>query len=189
MEVNYGPIIRTSIMIGTLVFAVLAISFYWIVRLKKEVHRRQLVQVDLENAKKEAEEANNFKSSFMARMSHEIRTPLNAITGMSYLLKKTNITLTQKMYADTITQASSSMLGIINDILDFSKIEAGKVELENVIFDLDQVIQEVVNIVAYKIEEQGINFKLVKDPNVPTWFKGDPKRVEQILLNLLNNAA
>lgn len=189
LEVNYGPIIRISIMIGTLVFAVLAISFYWIVRLKKEVHRRQLVQVDLENAKKEAEEANNFKSSFMARMSHEIRTPLNAITGMSYLLKKTNITLTQKMYADTITQASSSMLGIINDILDFSKIEAGKVELENVIFDLDQVIQEVVNIVAYKIEEQGINFKLVKDPNVPTWFKGDPKRVEQILLNLLNNAA
>ena len=112
LEVNYGPIIRTSIMIGTLVFAVLAISFYWIVRLKKEVHRRQLVQVDLENAKKEAEEANNFKSSFMARMSHEIRTPLNAITGMSYLLKKTNITLTQKMYADTC-KASSSMLGII----------------------------------------------------------------------------
>lgn len=189
LEVDYGPIIRVFIMIGVFVIAVFATTFYWIVRLNKEVHRRQLIQVDLEKAKKEAEEANDFKSSFMARMSHEIRTPLNAITGMSYLLKKTNISLTQKMYADRITQASSNMLNIINDILDFSKIEAGKVELENTVFDLDQLIQEVVNIVAYKIEEQGIGFKISKDLNVPTWFNGDPKRIEQILLNLLNNAA
>ena len=72
--------------------------------------------------------------------------------------------------------------------LDFSKIEAGKVELENASFSMDQVIQDVVNIVSYKIEEQGIGFKLSKDPLVPNWFFGDSKRIEQILVNILNNA-
>lgn len=124
----------------------------------------------------------------MARISHEIRTPLNAITGMSYLLKKTELTLTQNMYIDRITQAANNMLSIINDILDFSKIEAGKVELEKTSFSMDQVIQNVVNIVIYRIEEQGIGFRLTKDPLVPNWFFGDPKRIEQILLNVLNNA-
>jgi CheY-like chemotaxis protein len=81
------------------------------------------------------------------------------------------------------------MLGIINDILDFSKIEAGKVELEIASFSMDQVIQDVVNIVSYKIEEQGIGFVLSKDPLIPNWFFGDAKRIEQILINILNNAA
>jgi two-component system sensor histidine kinase/response regulator len=142
----------------------------------------------LEKAKREADEANEFKSSFMARMSHEIRTPLNAIMGMAYLLKKTEITLTQSMYIDRITQAANNMLSIINDILDFSKIEAGKVQLEITSFSLDQVIQDVVNIVSYKINEQGIGFRLSKDPLVPNWFFGDSKRIEQVLLNVLNNA-
>jgi CheY-like chemotaxis protein/HPt (histidine-containing phosphotransfer) domain-containing protein len=122
-------------------------------------------------------------------MSHEIRTPLNGIMGMAYLLKKTNVTLTQKMYADRITQSSTNMLGIINDILDFSKIEAGKVELEIAPFSMDQVIQDVVNIVSYKIDEQEIGFVLSKDPLIPNWFIGDAKRLEQILINILNNAA
>ena len=169
--------------------AILAVSIYWIIRLRKEVKKRMLIQADLERARHEAVEANEIKSSFLARMSHEIRTPLNAITGMAYLLKKTNLTLTQKMYADKITQASSNMLSIINDILDFSKIEAGKVELEFTSFSMDQVIQDVVNIISYKIEEQGIGLKLSKDPLVPNWFFGDPKRIQQILLNVLNNAA
>ena len=125
---------------------------------------------DLEKAKREADEANEFKSNFLARMSHEIRTPLNAITGMSYLLKKTDLNLTQRMYADRIRQAANNMLSIINDILDFSKIEAGKVELEMAPFSMDQVIEDVVNIVSYKIEEQGIDFKFYKDPHVPNWF-------------------
>jgi len=171
------------------VLAILAVSIYWIIRLRKEVKKRMLIQADLERARHEAVEANEIKSSFLARMSHEIRTPLNAITGMAYLLKKTNLTLTQKMYADKITQASSNMLSIINDILDFSKIEAGKVELEFTSFSMDQVIQDVVNIISYKIEEQGIGLKLSKDPLVPNWFFGDPKRIQQILLNVLNNAA
>lgn len=188
-ESNYAHIIRIALIAGSFVVAILSVSAYWILRLKKEIAMRKLVQVDLERAKIEAEEANKFKSNFLARMSHEIRTPLNAITGMAYLLKKTSVTLTQKMYIDRITQASTNMLSIINDILDFSKIEAGKVELEITSFNLDQVIQDVVNIVSYKIEEQEIGFRLSKDPLIPNWFWGDPKRLEQILLNLLNNAA
>ncbi|NSW52844.1 MAG: transporter substrate-binding domain-containing protein [Anaerolineae bacterium] len=188
-ETDYGPIIRVVGIIGAGLGAMMAASFFWIVRLKKEIKKREQIQLDLENAKRTADEANEFKSSFMARMSHEIRTPLNAITGMAYLLKRTDISLTQGMYIDRITQASHNMLSIINDILDFSKIEAGKVELEIVSFSLDQVIQDVVNIVSYKIEEQEIGFRLSKDPHVPNWLLGDPKRIEQILLNILNNAA
>ncbi|HOY27313.1 MAG TPA: transporter substrate-binding domain-containing protein, partial [Mesotoga sp.] len=188
-ETDYGPIIRVIAIFAVLAAVVMVVSFYWIIRLKNEIKKRELIQIDLEKAKREAEDANEFKSSFMARMSHEIRTPLNAITGMAYLLKKTNISLTQTMYVDRITQASNNMLSIINDILDYSKIEAGKVELEIASFSMDQVIQDVVNIVSYKIEEQGIGFRLSKDPLVPNWFFGDQKRIEQILLNILNNAA
>ena len=168
---------------------ILAISFYWIIKLRREIQHRVQVQAELEKATQEAYEANEVKSSFLARMSHEIRTPLNAITGMAYLLKKTNLTLTQKMYADRITQASQVMLSIIDDILDYSKIEAGKVELERVSFNIDHLIQDVVNIVLHKVEEQKIGFRFAKEPSVPRWFVGDPKRIKQILLNVLNNAA
>jgi len=188
-EVDYGRIIQIISIFGAFVAVAMAVSIYWIFRLKKEIRKRELIQVDLEKAKREAEDANEFKSSFMARMSHEIRTPLSAIMGMAYLLKKTEISLTQSMYIDRITQASNNMLSIINDILDFSKIEAGKVELEITSFSMDQVIQDVVNIVSYKIEEQEIGFRLSKDPLIPNWFFGDQKRIEQILLNILNNAA
>ena len=188
-DIDYGPIIRVLAMVGAIVAAIMGVSFFWIAKLRKEIAQRKQIQSDLERAKQAAVEANEFKSSFLARMSHEIRTPLNAITGMAYLLKKTNLTLTQKTYADRITQASSNMLNIINDILDYSKIEAGKVELEIAPFSMDQVILDVVNIVSYKIDEQGIGFKLTKDPLVPGWFYGDSKRIEQVLLNILNNAA
>jgi len=188
-EIDYSRIIQIISIFGAFVAVVMTVSIYWIFRLKKEVRKRELIQIDLEKAKREAEDANEFKSSFMARMSHEIRTPLSAITGMAYLLKKTEISLTQSMYVDRITQASNNMLSIINDILDFSKIEAGKVELEITSFSMDQVIQDVVNIVSYKIEEQEIGFRLSKDPLIPNWFFGDQKRIEQILLNILNNAA
>jgi two-component system sensor histidine kinase/response regulator len=188
-DFDYGPIVRILSIVGALIAVVLSVSFFWIARLRKEIQQRKQIQLDLEKAKREADEANEFKSSFMARMSHEIRTPLNAITGMSYLLKKTEISLTQSMYIDRITQAANNMLSIINDILDFSKIEAGKVELEITSFSMDQVIQDVVNIISYKIEEQGIGFRLSKDPLVPNWFFGDSKRIQQVLLNVLNNAA
>jgi signal transduction histidine kinase/CheY-like chemotaxis protein/HPt (histidine-containing phosphotransfer) domain-containing protein len=184
-EIDYGPVFKVIAVI--LLF--LAISVFWTIRLRKEVRKRILIEEELRKAKQEAEIANQIKSSFLARMSHEIRTPLNAITGMSYLMKKTGINVTQKIYLDKINQAAYTMLGIINDILDFSKIESGKVELEIVPFNLDKVIQEVINIISFKIEEQAIRFRMSKDPEIPVNFFGDPKRIEQILINLISNAA
>lgn len=187
-KIDYGPIIQAAVSIGLVIFIVLLVSFFWIVKLKKEVSLRIKIEEDLRRMKQEAENANYIKSAFLARMSHEIRTPLNAITGMAYLIKKTEISLTQKNHLEKIIQASHDMLGIINDILDFSKIEAGKVEIEKISFNLDKVIQQVINIVSFKIEEQDINFNFSKEPEIPVNFIGDPKRIEQILLNLINNA-
>ncbi len=186
---DYGPVYQVVLIVSAVILLIWLVSIYWILRLRREVSERKKIQNDLEIAKQEAEAANNIKSSFLARMSHEIRTPLNAITGMAYLVKKTQVTLTQKMYLDRITQSANTMLSIINDILDYSKIEAGKIELERVAFNLDHVIQDVINIVSYKIEEQRIGFKLIKDPKIPNCYFGDAKRIEQILLNLLSNAA
>jgi len=187
-KVDYAPIIRIAAIAGSFVLMILLVSFYWIIKLKKEVAKRILIEEDLKRAKQEAELTNQFKSVFLARMSHEIRTPLNAITGMAYLIKKTDITTTQRLYLEKIMQAAYSMLGIINDILDFSKIEAGKIEIERVSFNLDKLVQQVLNIVSYKVEEQKIDFNLSKDPMLPGNYFGDPKRLEQILLNLINNA-
>jgi len=187
-DIDMDRIMRAIAVAGAFAAVILAVSIFWNVRLRKEVREREKAQASLEIAKKAADEANEFKSSFLARMSHEIRTPLNAITGMAHLLKKTDISPTQNMYISRITQASGNMLNIINDILDFSKIEAGKVDLEITSFNIGQVIQEVVNIISYRIDEQGIALKIITDPNLPGWFFGDPKRIEQILLNVLNNA-
>jgi signal transduction histidine kinase/DNA-binding response OmpR family regulator len=185
---DYAPLIRLIVGVSSGLLLIWLVSIYWIMRLKKEISGRKKIQLALEKAKQEAEEANSFKSSFMARMSHEVRTPLSGIMGMSYLLKRTDLLTTQKMYVERILQASHTMLSIINDLLDFSKIEAGKIEMETISFNLDTVIQDVVNMISYKMEEQKIGFRLMKDPSLPTWFYGDAKRIQQILLNLMNNA-
>ncbi|NCB36505.1 MAG: transporter substrate-binding domain-containing protein, partial [Clostridia bacterium] len=171
-DIDYSQMIRVALLAGGIAAIILGVSFFWIGRLRREIRHRTQIQQDLETAKRQADEANEFKSSFMARMSHEIRTPLNGITGMAYLLKRTGLSLTQRMYVDRITQASGNMLSIINDILDFSKIEAGKVDLEAAPFSMDQVIENVISIVSYKIEEQQIGFKLSKDPQLPNWYVG-----------------
>ncbi len=187
--IDYGPIIQVVISVAILVVIIGLVSFFWIWQLRKEVAVRKQTQISLEKAKVEAEEANKVKSTFMARMSHEIRTPLNAITGMSYLIKKSSeISPAQRMYAERITQASQTMLNLINDILDYSKIEASKVELEHISFNLDQVIHNLMSIIALKVEDKGLGFRFARDTDVPTWLIGDPKRLEQILLNLVNNA-
>ncbi|MHB8129431.1 MAG: ATP-binding protein, partial [Mobilitalea sp.] len=186
--IDYGRIIRTVAVAAGIIITILIVSIYWILRLKKEISKRKLIEEELMCAKTEAEIANRIKSTFLARMSHEIRTPLNAITGMAYLIKKSDVTLSQRMYVDKITQAAHNMLSIINDILDFSKIESGKVEIESISFSLDKVIQQVISIISFKIEEQGVGFALNKGPQIPVYFIGDPKRIEQILLNLLSNA-
>lgn len=175
-------------LIVILIVIILAVSSFWIIRLRKEVSIRKMAQEEMLVAKEDAVRANEIKSLFLARMSHEIRTPLNAITGMSYLMKKTALSPTQGIYVEKLTQASKNMLGIINDILDFSKIEAGKIDLENVSFSLDKLLQRVISITSVKVQEQGIQFDFERDPLIPSYFFGDPVRIEQILMNLLNNA-
>lgn len=187
-SVDYTEIFRYLKIAGVVIAAIFAVSVLWILRLRKEIAIRKKTQEELNAAKDEAERANQIKSIFLARMSHEIRTPLNTITGMSYLIKKTGVTTTQGIYLDKLTQAARNMLGIINDILDFSKTEAGKIEIERISFDLDKVLQRVIDIAGIKVEEQGIDFTMDKDPVMPVRFYGDPTRIEQILANLLSNA-
>ncbi|HWP21650.1 MAG TPA: transporter substrate-binding domain-containing protein [Candidatus Cryosericum sp.] len=186
--VDYQDLLRgIGVGVGILALVVM-VSYLWIIRLRKEIAKRKKAQEELVLAKEEAEQANQVKSLFLARMSHEIRTPLNAIMGMAYLIKKTDLTATQNSYLDKLSQAARTMLSTINDILDFSKIEAGKITIERISFDLDKLLQKIVNIESVKVEEQGIELLLEKDPVLPSFFFGDPLRLEQILLNLVNNA-
>ncbi|MEA4929453.1 MAG: transporter substrate-binding domain-containing protein [Candidatus Limiplasma sp.] len=187
-DADYSALIQTVLIVGGLVALVWTVSLFWILRLRKEVARRKKAQEEAGAAKTEAEQANQVKSLFLARMSHEIRTPLSAIMGMAYLIKKTELTATQSNYLEKLNQSARNMLGIINDILDFSKIESGKIEIEKISFDLDKLLQRITNIISVKVDDKEIEFFIRKAPEMPTLFLGDPTRIEQILLNLVNNA-
>ncbi len=142
----------------------------------------------LKEAKNAAEAATQAKSDFLARMSHEIRTPMNAIVGWTHLAIEKETNFGQNDYLHKIQASSKALLGIINDILDFSKIEAGKLSLESIDFDLEQVFDDLSNMVAYKAHEKGLDFIYAIDADVPLNLVGDPLRLSQILVNLVNNA-
>ena len=144
--------------------------------------------VGLEIEKKLLAEASQQKSSFLSNMSHEIRTPLNAIIGFTELVLKTELTIKQYNYLNKIKTSSRSLLGLISDILDLSKIEAGKLELDIAEFNLNEVVQNVINQVSIKSHEKGLDLSVLIDENVPNNLKGDSLRLGQILLNLVNNA-
>lgn len=139
-------------------------------------------------AREQAEATNQYKSEFLAKMSHEIRTPLNAIMGFSHLLGKHELTDQQKNFVEKIEAASETLLQIINDILDFSKVEANKIELEAINFELDTVLERVLNISNVQLKSSSVQFFIDRDPNIPLTIYADPLRLEQVLLNLTNNA-
>jgi two-component system, sensor histidine kinase and response regulator len=139
-------------------------------------------------AKEYADAANQAKSEFLANMSHEIRTPMNAIIGLTSLAKKTQLTPKQQDYLYKIESSSHSLLTIINDILDFSKIEAGKLNMENIDFQLEKVLDNLANLVSVKAEEKGLELLFGVDQNVPYSLVGDPFRLGQILINLVSNS-
>ncbi len=135
-----------------------------------------------------AELAKRSRGQFLANMSHEIRTPMNSVMGMVYLALKTDPSPVLREFLEKIQSSGAHLLGIINDILDFSKIDAGKLQLESGIFDLQQVMQRIVQLADGRATEKGLSLRLDIGPEVPKLLYGDALRLGQILINFLNNA-
>ncbi len=142
----------------------------------------------LQLAKEASEEASKAKSSFIAFLSHEIRTPLNGLMGSARLLSRTRLAGDQHEYVQALTYSGEALLTLVNDVLDMSKIEAGKLELESIDFDIRRLLQSIALVMHARADEKGLKLISDADEALPVALRGDPNRLRQILLNLVNNA-
>ncbi len=154
-------------------------------RTQKEL---QAKNIHIQHEKNKAERSGKIKEQFLANMSHEIRTPMNSILGMTNILLKKDHLKTQEKYLDAIAQSSDNLMVILNDILDLSNLEAGKVELENKIFNLNDELKIVEEILQFKAKEKGIQLKCEVEEGVPELIVGDSTRLNQVMINLVGNA-
>lgn len=154
----------------------------------RDMTRQKNLEVELLQARDDALDAVRFKSEFLANMSHEIRTPMNGVLGMLQLTKDFDLPDECQDYINTAHNSADALLEIINDILDFSKIEAGKLSIENVDFDVQEIVDDVCALLSQRVQGKNIDLLSYVDNKIPARLKGDPTRLRQILFNLMGNA-
>ena len=154
----------------------------------RDISARKQYEWGLEIARSEAEDANRAKSEFLATMSHEIRTPMNGVIGMAQVLADTALTSQQQELVHTLQLSADLLLGLLNDILDLSKIEAGMLQLEQVPCDWEAILLDALKLLQPQAQKKSLQLLLLIDPDVPLQILGDPLRLRQIILNLVNNA-
>ncbi len=156
--------------------------------LRESLEQFEIQNVELDIAKRKAQDANKVKSEFLANMSHELRTPLNGVIGFTRQVLKTPLSDTQRDHLETIERSAGNLLSIINDILDFSKLDAGKMIIENIPFSIRDAVDETLTLLAPSAHKKNIELSLRVSPQTPDSLIGDAMRIKQVMVNLASNA-
>ena len=181
-ELKNKNVVTNIILLVCFVVIVLALFLFFALKQKNKIN------LQLQLANKDANRSRMDKEEFFAYTSHEIRTPLNAVVGMSILLGETDLNPGQQQYLKTINSSAQNILFLVNDVLDLSKIESGTIELETVDFSIQDIINDLINSLDFKLREKNVSLTSKLDRSIPKVLKGDPHRINQIVLNLVDNA-